>query len=564
VIRQLNNFISILNPSQKSKFYWYLFSVVLIGIIEITGLITIIPLVNIFLEKDIPQYLNFLTDYIENFDDLLIVDFIVLYIGFVVIFYFLKFIIISISYYFQIKFSFNIQKDISVDILNDFLTKDFFLYSSKSTPMIIRDAVGEVAILSGAIQSYILMFFEFIILFISLFIILYFFDISALFFAIFIFILFYLVFISISKLLKKWGHLRQINEEKRIQILKDSLGSLKEIKFLSLEKKLKDSFSDATKIAYDANAKNIFLKFIPRYAVDFVAILIFFALATFILNENNFDSFTVYTGILIILMSRVVPSVSRIASYVQNIKFNEVVFENVYDRFKDNQPTELKKLKPTNFKSVEFKNVTFKYIESKHNILDKFNFKIAKGEKVLILGESGSGKSTFIDLFIGLQKIKSGEIYYNGNLMKNYSKLQLNDIISYLPQEPYLFNNSLVSNITLLDDIKNVDETRLQECFNVSCISSFINKLPNGKHTFIGEDGAKLSGGQKKRIGIARSIYNLKDIIVLDEPTSNLDENTENQVIKNIISKKDLTIIMVSHKEKFSELFDKTIKFNNI
>ncbi len=564
MIRQLNNFISILNSSQKSKFYWYLFSVVIIGIIEITGLITIIPLVNIFLEKEIPQYLNFLTDYIENFDDLLIVDFIVLYIGFVVIFYFLKFIIISISYYFQIKFSFNIQKDISVDILNDFLTKDFYHYSSKSTPMIIRDAVGEVAILSGAIQSYILMFFEFIILFISLFIILYFFEISALFFAIFIFILFYLVFISISKLLKKWGHLRQINEEKRIQILKDSLGSLKEIKFLSLEKKLKDSFSDATKIAYDANAINIFLKFIPRYAVDFVAILIFFALATFILNENNFDSFSVYTGILIILMSRVVPSVSRIASYVQNIKFNEVVFENVYDRFKDNQSTELKKLKPTNFESVEFKNVTFKYIESKHNILDKFNFKISKGEKVLILGESGSGKSTFIDLFIGLQKIKSGEIYYNGNLMKNYSKLQLNDIISYLPQEPYLFNNSLVSNITLLDDIKNIDETRLQECFKVSCISNFINKLPNGKHTFIGEDGAKLSGGQKKRIGIARSIYNIKDIIVLDEPTSYLDENTENQVIKNIISKKDLTIIMVSHKEKFSELFDKTINFNNI
>ena len=80
----------------------------------------------------------------------------------------------------------------------------------------------------------------------------------------------------------------------------------------------------------------------------------------------------------------------------------------------------------------------------------------------------------------------------------------------------------------------------------------------------LGEDGAKLSGGQKKRIGIARSIYNIKDIIVLDEPTSYLDENTENQVIKNIISKKDLTIIMVSHKEKFSELFDKTINFNNI
>ena len=110
MIKQLINFISILNSNQRSKFYWYLFSVVLIGIIEITGLVTIIPLVNIFLEKDIPDYLYFLNDYIENFNDLSIVNFLIFYIAFIVIFYFLKFIIISISYYYQIKFSFNIQK----------------------------------------------------------------------------------------------------------------------------------------------------------------------------------------------------------------------------------------------------------------------------------------------------------------------------------------------------------------------------------------------------------------------------------------------------------------------
>ena len=296
----------------------------------------------------------------------------------------------------------------------------------------------------------------------------------------------------------------------------------------------------------------------------FFAILIFFILALSILNDNNLDSFSIYTGILIILMSRIVPSVSRIASYVQNIKFNEVVFDNVYERFKDNQPSIIKKVNPDKFDSIEFKNISFKYQESKNNILEKFNFKISKGQKILILGESGSGKSTFVDLFIGLQKIKSGEIYYNGNLIKNYSSLQLNNIISYLPQEPYLFNSTLLSNITLIEDLKKIDEVKLEESINISCIKNYINKLANGKHTLIGEDGSKLSGGQKKRIGIARSIYNIKDIIVLDEPTSYLDENTENQVIKNIISKKDLTIIMVSHKEKFSELFDKTINFNNI
>lgn len=563
MIRQLNNFISILNSSQKIKFYLYLASVCLIGIIEITGLITIIPLVNIFLDKEVPEYLNFINNYIKGFDQISIVGFVIFYIGFIVVFYFLKFIVISISYYYQIKFSFNIQKDISVNILDDFLTKDFYHYSSKNTPMIIRDAIGEVAILSGAIQSYILMFFEFIVLLIALFIIFYFFESKALLFASIIFLFFYFIFFLISKLLKKWGQLRQINEQRRIQILKDSLGSLKEIKFLSLEKRLKQSFFDATTIAYDANAKNIFLKFIPRYAVDFIAILIFFILAFSILNNDNFDNFSIYTGILVILMSRIVPSVSRIASYVQNIKFNEVVFDNVHEKFKKNKPNKAVKLKPNEFSSIEFKNISFKYHESPINVLDNFNFKISKGEKILILGESGSGKSTFIDVLIGLQKINSGEIFYNSKLVNDYNNLQLNKIISYLPQEPYLFNSTISTNITLADGSENIDEKKLNESLIISRISNYVDKLIDGKNTVIGEDGSKLSGGQKKRIGIARAIYSIRDIIVLDEPTSYLDEKTEMEIIKNILKQNNLTVVMVSHKEKFQELFDKTVNFNN-
>ena len=103
----------------------------------------------------------------------------------------------------------------------------------------------------------------------------------------------------------------------------------------------------------------------------------------------------------------------------------------------------------------------------------------------------------------------------------------------------------------------------MNECLSLSCINNFIDNLSDGKKTLIGEDGSKLSGGQKKRIGIARALYNLKNIIVLDEPTSFLDEKTELEIVKNIIKNKDLTVVMVSHKERFLEFFDKTINFNN-
>ena len=148
--------------------------------------------------------------------------------------------------------------------------------------------------------------------------------------------------------------------------------------------------------------------------------------------------------------------------------------------------------------------------------------------------------------------------------MKNYSKLQLNDIISYLPQEPYLFNNSLVSNITLLDDIKNIDETRLQECFKVSCISNFINKLPNKYDSFVGENGVKLSGGQKQRISIARAIIKNSSIILLDEATSSLDTESE-RIVQNAINNliKNKTTIVIAHRLSTIHSSDKIIVFKN-
>tara|TARA_A100001035_G_scaffold280139_2_gene284219 strand:+ start:742 stop:2436 length:1695 start_codon:yes stop_codon:yes gene_type:complete len=563
VITQLKNFISILNTQQKKKFYLYFISIIIIGIIEVSGLITIIPLVNVFLDKEIPEYLTSINFFFFDINKISVVKFIIYYILMIVFFYFFKFLIISISYYFQIKFSFNIQRDISVNILDDFLNKDFLYYSNKNTPQIIRDSIGEVAILSGAIQSYLLLFFEIIILLISFFIILFFFDFRILLFSIVIFLIFYSLFLYISKLLKKWGKLRQDSEKKRIQILKDSLGSLKEIKFLSLEHKLKENFSMATSISYDANAKNIFLKFIPRYAVDFFAVLVFFIITFLVLNENNIDSFSIYIGILLVLMSRVIPSISRIASYVQNIKFNEIVFETIYERFKNSKNIQPIKTKPDKFLSIQFKNISFKYKDNLKSVFTDFNFSISRGEKILILGESGSGKSTFVDILIGLQKINTGKIFFNDKEIKNYHNLRLNEIISYLPQESYLFNSTLSSNITLSDKNEIIDEEKLNKCLSLSCINNFIDNLSDGKKTLIGEDGSKLSGGQKKRIGIARALYNLKNIIVLDEPTSFLDEKTELEIVKNIIKNKDLTVVMVSHKERFQEFFDKTINFNN-
>jgi ABC-type bacteriocin/lantibiotic exporter with double-glycine peptidase domain len=215
-------------------------------------------------------------------------------------------------------------------------------------------------------------------------------------------------------------------------------------------------------------------------------------------------------------------------------------------------------------KSIELKNISFEYPESSFK-LDAPNFFIKKGEKVGIRGQSGSGKTTLINIIIGLIALQKGEILIDGIKVNAENIYSWQKLIGYVKQDPFIFNDSLISNIAVGETPEDFNRDRIKSILNFLNLDSLLNSLPDGLNTNIGEQGSKLSVGQRQRVAIARVLYSDKEVLIFDEVTSNLDKETEHEVIRSIlkIARQDKTIIFISHKEEILNTCDKVYRIEN-
>ncbi len=208
---------------------------------------------------------------------------------------------------------------------------------------------------------------------------------------------------------------------------------------------------------------------------------------------------------------------------------------------------------------IEIRNLSFGY-NNKNNIFDNFNLTINKGDIIGIKGETGSGKSTLLDILMGLLKPSSGKILIDNIEVNDSNITTFHNILSHVPQNIHLNDDTILNNIALSNEI-NLDE--IKEAANTAEILQYINSESKGFNTMVGEKGAKISGGQKQRIGIARAIYKKSKIFILDEATSALDSETENKIMEFFFHKKDLTVIIVSHRNEIIKRCDKIINLDS-
>jgi ATP-binding cassette subfamily B protein len=210
---------------------------------------------------------------------------------------------------------------------------------------------------------------------------------------------------------------------------------------------------------------------------------------------------------------------------------------------------------------IEFKNVNFEYIED-NQVFTNFNLKISSGEKVGLVGHSGSGKTTITKMLLRFVDIKEGEILIDGQNIKNITQDDLRSVISYVPQEPILFHRSIGENIGYSKEDATHEE--IVESSKKAYADEFISKLQNGYDTLVGERGIKLSGGERQRVAIARAMLKNSPILVLDEATSSLDSISESYIQQALGElMKGKTAIVIAHRLSTISKMDRIIVLDN-
>ena len=544
---QIWNFLSL---KDKKKFFTLIFFSIIVLFLEIASISTIFPFIyslsdENFLNKY--QYLNELYEPLNLKKNYFSIIVLLLLLGIILV----KNILLSFFFWMENKFFYQTQEKISKSLFSNLINKDYpFHLNNNSGDLITRIRTDSVTIreaiagLFNLIQSsiYILGIFLFLLILEPIG-----FTITSLTFL----ILGSFFYKFTSKKISEMGEIRQKYEIERTKKLQESFSGIKEIKtFLLNNLFIKKYDILAQSVANSYAVRGLILK-LPKVFLE-TLVLIAIILLTVILIDKTDQNSKIFAllGVFAVSAIKIMPHIYSILNALNTFKFSTKPIRYYNDNLKKSKnETETKKNIKFKFnEKISFKNVFFRYPDKHENVLENLNFEIKKGNKIHLIGKTGSGKSTLIDLLLGLQISSSGKIFIDKIDIKDFKNQWLNHV-SYVPQSIYLFDDTIENNITLGKNENEIDREHFLNCIKNAELGEFINKLPDKENTIIGEIGSKISGGQKQRIGLARALYKKSDIIILDEATNALDDRTEKKIYENLIQLKNKTILIINHKE---------------
>lgn len=541
----LKKIFFILSKEDKKFLFSLLLFSVFISFIESFAISLVMPFITLasdFSYFDKNKYLIQLKDYLA-----LPVFEIIVYFGVVlIIFYVLRALLNSYYFHLLARFSKGRYHAIAYKVFAKFLNTDYENFTQKNQSEILKSITGEVYNLSTMISSFLLMMSEiFVVLLLYTLMLLVNYKIT-LFLSLFMIINAFILIKVLSPIVKKAGLKREEAMKNFFEILNTNLNNFKLIKLKTKEDGVLNLFKTQSEIFARANITNESVSAMPRIYLEGVGfcVLVFMVVFLVFKNQSDISGILATISIFVLALYRLMPSANRIITSYHDLLYYRSSLDIIYQILKQKEES-LGEEKINFDKELRLENLTFGY-KDKKNLFTCLNLSIKKGEKIAFIGESGCGKSTLVDIIIGLLSPREGRVLLDENELNMKNVKNYRQKIGYIPQNIYLFNDSIAKNISFGDE---VDEEKLQRVIKQANLEHFVKNLPQGVQTKVGDGGSNLSGGQKQRIAIARALYLDPEILVLDEATSALDTESEARIMDEIYKiSKDKTMIIIAHR----------------
>ena len=558
----MNKIINLLDYNLKLKFLSLIFFMFIASFLELVGLGFVILILNSFLGLDnsfleiIDNYTNYFFKINFQFEQV---------IFFIFILFTFKLLILIFVAWIQSGFLAQFREQISNKLYHNFLNRNVRNLLKKNSAEYIRNFTEEIQASTVFINSVMRIILDSILILTFLVFLMYFDPIITAIVYIFFSLLGVIYYSLVKNKLSNWALLSLENKKNKIQFISESFSAIKSIKILSRENFFLNRFKKQIQSISRIQFKVAFLAELPRNFFEYILFISILSLF-FYLTQNQYSNENIIQLLSIYTLSafRLVPIMNRFLGHMQRFKhtypsINKLIIENEQKII-----SKKNKINKINFyKNIILYVKKFSHSNNKNVILKNINIDIKKNSQIGIIGDSGSGKSTIIDILCGFQKNKYSKLTIDGTeIFKSGNLDSWQNSLGYVPQNIVILNQSLRDNILFGADKNIFNDKILRNLLKKIDLEKFILKSKDGLSQILRQDGQNISGGEKQRIGIARALINDPELIILDEATSGLDYETENNILKTI-KKLRKTSIIVSHRLNALKNCDKIYLIKN-
>jgi ABC-type multidrug transport system fused ATPase/permease subunit len=542
----------ILDKQQKAKVVFLLFLLIIGMLLEALSTGLVLPLLSYINNPDFLNKYHYFQDILVRYNINSNNQVLVLLLSMFAIANMIKFLFFLYLYFLQSSVTYSLQSTVSQRLFETYLRQPYVFFLNRNSAFLLQNTTSEVNTITTMTNQFMVLVTDLCML-VSILVLLIVVDPFTAVFSFGIFGVFSWIFFRISRYYnKKWGIDRQKHEGLGVKHLQQAFGGIKDIKILNTEDFFLGRFRYHRDKTAHVNQRQMFVSQLPKLWLEFLTILaLAFIIALQLLQGKSIAYLIPIIGLFITAAFRIMPSMNRIITSLQVLSFSIPAVDVVYNELQHEKNTKRKSIIEQEFgfqKSLRIEHVFFKYAGEGRNILDDLSIEIPCGTTVGLIGHSGEGKSTLIDILLGLLEPTKGRIMVDFNDI-HADPLRWQKKIGYVPQTIFLTDDTIRRNIAFGLSDKDIDEERVKTALRLSRLEEYLNSLPEGLNTLVGERGLRLSGGQRQRIGIARALYNDPQVLVLDEATSSLDIETERHVMEAIAGLRGKkTIIIATHR----------------